>query len=379
MVFDGALSAGEVEALYDYYAIGAYNYDAVGNRSTSHDGTAKRTYTSNSLNQYSYVDSTGYSYDNNGNLTGDGNYTYNYDSQNRLIEVESGGSAIAKYYYDYAGRRIAKVTGSVTTTYCYDGDQVIAEYENAALKRKFIYGPGIDEPVCLIDVNGQTETFYYYHYDGLGSVVALSDENSDIVERYEYDVFGKPTIWDADKQTNYTESQYDNPYMFTGRRYDDETSIYYYRARYYKSEIGRFLQTDPIGYIVSYMGLLNMYTYAGNNPSTLVDPYGLQAEDPATWRYPWGNEWDGPTCNAYCGARHFLGGMVPGWQDIVEEIMDDFWRLIGNHLCHLSSIRDYFQCTSQCAIWQLQNVDAGGNESPLQCAGSPWPGESWPR
>ena len=93
------------------------------------------------------MDGAGYSYDDNGNLTDDGVYEYYYDCENRLIEVSSGGSAIAKYYYDYAGRRIAKVAANTETTYRYDGDQVIAEYENGTLKRKFIYGPGIDEPV----------------------------------------------------------------------------------------------------------------------------------------------------------------------------------------------------------------------------------------
>lgn len=61
---------------------------------------------------------------------------------------------------------------NVTTKYCYDGDQVIAEYEGGSLVRKFIYGPGIDEPICMIDV-ADSNTVYYYHFDGLGSVVAL--------------------------------------------------------------------------------------------------------------------------------------------------------------------------------------------------------------
>lgn len=79
------------------------------------------------------MDSTGFSYDLNGNLTDDGVYDYYYDSENRLIEVSYSGSAIAGYYYDYAGRRIAKVAGGITTTYCYDGAQVIAEYEKGRL------------------------------------------------------------------------------------------------------------------------------------------------------------------------------------------------------------------------------------------------------
>lgn len=97
--------------------------------------------------------------------------------------------------------------------------------------------------------------------DELGSVIALSDVNSEIVEQYSYDVFGAPN----------TVSDMNNPYMFTGRRFDNETGLYYYRARYYNPDIGRFLQTDPIGYAAG----LNLYTYVRNNPINLTDPFGL--------------------------------------------------------------------------------------------------------
>jgi len=63
--------------------------------------------------------------------------------------------------------------------------------------------------------------------------------------------------------------------MFTGRNYDSETGLYYYRARYYSSYIGRFLQTDPVGYA----GGLNLYTYVGNNPLNWIDPFGLESLD----------------------------------------------------------------------------------------------------
>ena len=164
---------------------------------------------------------------------------------------------MASYKYDFAGRRVEKAVGSDTTRYCYDGAQVIAERDgNNVILRRFYYGPGLDEPICMhrFPTSGGTG-LYYYHYDGLGSVIALSNKDGEIVERYSYDVFGDVTIRDAN-DTVITESAYGNPFYFTGRRLDDETGNYYYRNRYYNPEIGRFLQTDPIGYADG----MNMYT-----------------------------------------------------------------------------------------------------------------------
>jgi RHS repeat-associated protein len=141
------------------------------------------------------------------------------------------------------------------------------------LLRKFVYGPGLDEPICLLEV-AENNAVYYYHFDGLGSVVALSDVNSVLVERYTYDVFGRPTIRDANG-TEITASAFANPYLFTGRAYDAETGLYYYRARYYDFATGRFLQADPTGYSDG----LNLYAYVGNNPLTWVDPLGLCKAD----------------------------------------------------------------------------------------------------
>ena len=94
------------------------------------------------------------------------------------------------YTYDPSGRRIEKDVDGDTTTYVYDGGNVIAEYDgNNNLTRKYIHGARVDELVCMIDV-ADSNAVYYYHYDGLGSVVALSNSSGDSCQSYVYSVFG---------------------------------------------------------------------------------------------------------------------------------------------------------------------------------------------
>jgi RHS repeat-associated protein len=109
-----------------------------------------------------------------------------------------------------------------------------------------------------VTCRGQT---YYYHADGLGSITGLTDSSQTVVQNYGYDGFGNlsqtPTI--------------QNPYTYTGREWDRETGLYYYRARYYDPKAGRFLSEDPIGIA----GGIDLYAYARNNPVKFMDPMGL--------------------------------------------------------------------------------------------------------
>lgn len=124
----------------------------------------------------SLVANESYSYDDNGNLTNinSGQYEFDYDYENRLTELRIDSETVGTYSYDFAGRRITKTADSTTTNYYYDGGQVIAEYDGSNnLLRKFIYGPGIDEPICMIGV-ADGNAVYYYHFDGIGIDVDYS-------------------------------------------------------------------------------------------------------------------------------------------------------------------------------------------------------------
>ena len=113
---------------------------------------------------------------------------------------------------------------------------------------------------------------YYYHTDGLGSITELTDPSSSVIEKYSYDIFGNVIIKDAQGNV-LSQSAVGNPYFFTARALDPETGLYYYRARYYNPKIGRFLQTDPVGYSAG----INLYAYCSNNPINYTDPMGLRS------------------------------------------------------------------------------------------------------
>jgi RHS repeat-associated protein len=106
----------------------------------------------------------------------------------------------------------------------------------------------------------------YYHADGLGSVTSLSNAAGAIAQTYTFDSFGKQTA---------SSGSMTNPFRYTAREFDTETSLYYYRARYYDSTAGRFISEDPIGLL----GGVNFYGYVGNDPADWVDIFGLQKCD----------------------------------------------------------------------------------------------------
>jgi RHS repeat-associated protein len=148
--------------------------------------------------------------------------------------------------------------------YAYDGDNIVEELkETGSPAIRYTQGLGIDEPLALYR-GGKS---YYYHADGLGWIVALSDNHGTPKASYTYDAFGN----DAPPSPPPPPSSVTNPFRYTGRELDPETGLYYYRARYYDPSTGRFISEDPVRFQT---GDPNFYSYAEGDPVDFRDPTG---------------------------------------------------------------------------------------------------------
>ena len=259
----------------------SYNLDEVGNwklKVTNRRLTETRTH--NAVNELTSIGGLPLIHDDNGNLTEDQFYRYAYDEENRLLSVtrKLDNRILGRYQYDALGRRVVKVanlSGTPTETrYFYDDERVIEEQSALGVTRaSYVYGNYVDEALTM-ERGGQT---YYYHQNSMWSVAAVTDSAGVVVERYQYDPYGGAMITDAVGNPLGSISAIGNPWMFTGRQFDEETGLYNYRTRYLDSSKGRFISRDSIGTWADAEHLGNGYTYAANNPFSFIDPDGTKS------------------------------------------------------------------------------------------------------
>ena len=308
-----------------------YAYDPIGNRDSSDvDDSNMVYYCDNAVNQYDKTSSAGdcsttledFAYDDDGNMTADGAYTYVYDGENRLIAAHptspGAGSRKLVFAYDYIGRRVRKqvfdydtqasdweATPATDQRFVYDGWNVALVLDGTAgnaVTRKYTWGldlsqslhgaGGVGGLLAAVETGGANQGTYWFLYDGNGNVGQVLDATdtepaSDmrITAHYEYDPYGNPIkidndLRELDGSVDTADAGYAtaNPLRFSTKWLDDEIDypgtandgLYYYGHRYYAPRLGRWLNRDPIGE----RGGLNLYGFVGNRPTEVIDALG---------------------------------------------------------------------------------------------------------
>ena len=186
--------------------------------------------------------------------------TLTWDAKSRLKTLNN-----ETYSYDAMDYRIGRSGGTLgNLTYFLEGEHLESVEDASGIKERYLRGSSIDELVAgyLKDTDGKTKPFLFHH-DNVNSVSQVSGHNGGVIQSLTYGAFGNALATTGNSPSRL---------KYTGRE-DDGTGLYYYRARYYDPQIGRFISEDPMGFEAG----INFYAYVGNNPVNGNDPTGLVA------------------------------------------------------------------------------------------------------
>jgi RHS repeat-associated protein len=273
-----------------------YTLDGVGNRTqvtaSPDPGSEAGPYTWNvatpepadcPMNQYTTTPFDSRLYDRRGNLVRmippagpPAQRTLVYDYRNQMVAFSDPVVGVsATYRYDALGRRIEKTVTTngtpVTTRFFLSGWQEIEEQDAAGVTQAtYVYGNYIDEVLTM----RRAGTNYFYHSDDLYSVMALSDAAGTSAERYEYGDYGRALEPGGLAALAAPSPSIGNPWLFTGHRFEFESSLHCFRTRYLDPAGGRYATRDVVGIWGDVVNCGNALTYVANRSTSLLDPTG---------------------------------------------------------------------------------------------------------
>jgi len=297
------------------------------------------TGTANGLNQLTSVGPKSLSHDNKGNVIAFGTKSFTYSSENLLLT----GPNSTTLSYDPLARLYQTSSGATTSRFAYDGVNMIAEYNGSnTLQRRWVFDPASGQPLVWYEGTGTAATDRrYLSSDERGSIVSVSSSAGASLGLNSYDEFGNPGAANL------------GMFGYTGQAWLPSMGVWYYRARIYEPELGRFLQTDPAGGA-------NLYNYVSSDPigrtdpSGMIDRFGLSGDDMSRFVdfTPQGTGW-GTHSYDWMG---YIGTPVSGR---IEEmgIARDIARFREQYGSSAPLPEEYWACVRFC------NTSAGGPDN----------------
>jgi RHS repeat-associated protein len=264
-----SVSGGPLDTVATASASQSWSLDVMGNfASQTTNGTAvSRTH--NKQNEITAVGSATLTYDANGSMTTDEQgRTLKYDAWNRLVQIkDSSGTTLATYTYDALGRRITITASSTTTDLYYSAAwQVLEERASGSWTAQYVWSPVYIDALILRD--RPTER-YWVQQDANWNVTAIVNTSGAVVERYVYYPYGGVALYDASWNLE-SSNTHAWTYLFQSGRYD-WISEYSFRHRDFDAALGRWVESDPLGFAA---GDTNLYRGEVNAPVNRIDPLG---------------------------------------------------------------------------------------------------------
>ncbi len=308
----------------------SYTYDALGNLTDKN--SLSISYKDNKPHQIDRVNATTYIYDNNGNLLKDDRHTFSYDPTDKVTSITQNSKTIT-FDYSSSMQRYQKMTNNQRSYTHYIGklyeshkDNINSDYTT---EKNYIYFGSKLIALKVRDINNKINPpkIYFFHYDNIGNIIAITDKDHKIIDRRSYTPFGTiraipyneqlnriPTLIERLKTTNRG---------FTAHEMIEETDIIHMNGRIYDTITGRFTSADPFIQAPSFTQSYNRYSYVMNNPVNFTDPSGYFLSGLGHWV---SDRWN----DIKHGADRVYKNVVHNIQDNADQITGGVLVVVGS-------------------------------------------------